>query len=80
MSFLVLQCCVFNDAPIQMGGTFQNEPKTQGSPCMEILCRAVHCCQDIIQVYACTFTVGIISRYEIMALDGSCLGKSLKQS
>ena len=64
-----------NDAPIQMGGISKTNPKLKHHLvwkysvelyiAAKILCKYVHV----------LLLLGIISRYEIMTLDGSCLGK-----
>lgn len=55
--FLVLQYggyCIFWWCHHSEGGFFQNEPKAQWTPCMEVLYTSVHCCKDIMRVCACT--------------------------
>ena len=66
----------FNDVPIQMGGISKTNPKLKHHLVWKYSVELYIAAKILYEYVHVLLLLGIISRYEIMALDGSCLGKS----
>ena len=64
-----------NDAPIQMGGISKMNPKLKHHLVWKYSVELYIAAKILYKYVHVLLLLGIISRYEIMTLDSSCLGK-----